>query len=51
MNNLLHKAILSTNQIPSTLIEQTTQENGVQLSKKYWVGGGNNSGLIKSVLK
>jgi len=26
-------------------------ENGVQLSKKYWVGHGNNSGLIKSVLK
>jgi hypothetical protein len=51
MNNLLHQAVLSTNNISAQQVEQTTVENGVQLSKKYWVGGGNNSGIVKNVLK
>jgi hypothetical protein len=46
MNNMLHKAILTCNHLPLP-----AETEGVFVSKKYWVGGGNNSGLIKSVLK
>lgn len=50
MNNLLHKAVLTSNNMQS-IAEPAKEDNMVQLSKKYWVGGGNNSALIKSILK
>lgn len=49
MNNMLHKAILTCNHLP--VPQEGAESPGVYTSKKYWVGMGNNSGLVKSVLK
>ena len=63
MQNLLHKAILSSNNLPQSVIEANMcgnnlptgapakEENKIYQAKKFWVGYGNNFPIVKSVLK
>lgn len=64
MQNLLHKAILSANNLPQSVIDANMtgniaamEKNGkegeskIYQAKKFWVGYGNNSPIVKSVLK
>lgn len=64
MQNLLHKAILTANGMPASIIEANMcgnfnvgagqtgkEENKIYLAKKFWVGPGNNFPIVKSVLK
>ena len=64
MQNLLHKAILSANNLPQSVIEANMcgnpavatgqagpNESKIYQAKKFWVGPGNNFPIVKSVLK
>lgn len=64
MQNLLHKAILSANNMPQSVIEANMcgnaafatgtagkEESKIYQAKKFWVGHGNNYPIVKSVLK
>lgn len=64
MQNLLHKAILTANNIPQSVIEANMYGNSglvngqaskddknVYQAKKFHVGTGNNFPIVKSVLK
>lgn len=64
MQNLLHRAILSSNNLPQSVIEanmcgnpavatgsQGPNDNKIYQAKKFWVGHGNNFPIVKSVLK
>ena len=65
MNNLLHKAILSANNVPASVVEANMcgnqalaygaagreGESKIYQAKKFWVGHGNNYPIVKSVLK
>jgi len=65
MQNLLHKAILTANNMPQSVVELNMcnrdasssaaangkEESKIYVAKKFYVGPGNNFPIVKSVLK